>query len=62
MGNGAEWIKCACGQWIHEECVESTANGVNGKVRCCFNNIIFHSALCIKLTFSDAIINMQEIF
>jgi len=31
MGNGAEWIKCACGQWLHEECVKNTATDVNGK-------------------------------
>ena len=40
MGNGAEWIKCACGQWLHEECVESTATDVNGKLRCCSNCIV----------------------
>ena len=21
LGNGAEWIQCGCGQWIHEECI-----------------------------------------
>ena len=24
MGNGAEWIQCGCGQWIHEDCIDVT--------------------------------------
>ena len=40
MGNGAKWIKCVCGQWLHEDCVESTATDVNGKHRCFYNCIV----------------------
>ena len=40
MGNGAEWVKCGCGQWIHEECVENAVTDVNGAVRCCSNCIV----------------------
>ena len=39
MGNGAEWMKCACGL-IHEECVKSTTTDVNGEVRCWSNCIM----------------------
>ena len=21
-GTGTDWIECACGRWLHEECVE----------------------------------------
>ena len=35
LGNGAEWIKCGCGQWLNEKCVENTATDVNGVVRFC---------------------------
>ena len=21
-GNGADWLSCACGGWLHEDCVE----------------------------------------
>jgi len=24
MGNGAEWVQCGCGQWIHEDCIDKT--------------------------------------
>ena len=41
MGNGAEWIKCSCGQWVHEEYIESTANDMNGKVTRCSNCIVW---------------------
>ena len=29
-----------CGQWLHEEHVESTATAVNGKIRCCSTSIV----------------------
>jgi len=40
MWNGAEWIKCGCGQWLHEECIENTATDVNGVVRFCSNCVV----------------------
>ena len=46
MGNGAEWKKCGCGQWLHVECVENTATDMNGVVRFCSNCVVQHR-LCI---------------
>jgi len=23
--NGAEWVRCGCGQWIHEDCIDQVA-------------------------------------
>ena len=28
--NGAEWIACACGRWLHVECAETRVIDVNG--------------------------------
>ena len=34
MGNGAEWVQCGCGQWIHEDCIgDSTVVGSDGTER-----------------------------
>ena len=30
MRNGAEWIRCGCGQWLHEECISNTVMGSDG--------------------------------
>jgi hypothetical protein len=34
-GSGAEWIECACGHWLHEECAEDCGVDENGKERFC---------------------------
>ena len=39
LGNGAEWIQCGCGQWIHEECIVDTMTGDDGTERICSNCI-----------------------
>jgi len=36
-GNGAAWVKCGCGQWIHDECVDKSVTGEDGKERMCCN-------------------------
>ena len=23
IGTGREWLECACGRWVHEDCVEN---------------------------------------
>ena len=40
IGNGAEWIECGCGQWIHEDCVVNTMIGSDGTERMCSNCIL----------------------
>ena len=30
MGNGAEWVQCGCGQWLHEDCIDKTEIGSDG--------------------------------
>ena len=40
IGNGAEWIECGCGQWIHEDCVVNTMIGSDGTERICSNCIL----------------------
>ena len=31
IGTGREWLECACGRWLHEECVENIVYDANGK-------------------------------
>ena len=38
--NGAVWLQCGCGQWIHEECIDVTATGEDGKEWMCSNCIV----------------------
>ena len=38
--NGAEWIRCGCGQWIHEECISNTVMGSDGTERMCSNCVL----------------------
>ena len=40
LGNGAEWVQCACKQWIHVECISETVNDENGRKRVCSNCVI----------------------
>jgi len=39
-GNGAAWVKCGCGQWIHDECIYQSVTGEDGKERMCFNCVV----------------------
>ena len=34
-GSGSDWIECACGRWLHEECAEDCIVGSDGKERFC---------------------------
>ena len=40
IGNGAEWIQCGCGQWIHEDCIVNTMIGSDGTERMCSNCVL----------------------
>ena len=40
MGNGAKWIQCGCGQWIHEDCVSNTVVGSDGTELMCSNCVL----------------------
>ena len=33
--SGADWIECACGRWLHEECGEECVVDADGKERFC---------------------------
>ena len=32
---GAEWVPCACGRWLHEDCAEDIKVDSDGNERCC---------------------------
>ena len=32
---GAEWISCACGRWLHEDCAENRVIDSSGCERFC---------------------------
>ena len=32
---GADWIACACGRWLHEDCAEDCVQDDDGNDRCC---------------------------
>ena len=32
-GTGADWLACACGRWLHEECVDDCIRDDEGKDR-----------------------------
>ena len=34
-GTGAEWVRCACGRWLHEECIDSIDYDSSGKEKFC---------------------------
>ena len=40
-GTGANWIACACGRWLHEDCAEDCVQDDSGNDRFC--------PLCIEL-------------
>jgi len=31
--NGAEWVHCGCGQWIHQDCIDQVMTGTDSKDR-----------------------------
>ena len=33
--NGEEWVRCGCGNWIHEKCILEVKVGDNGKELFC---------------------------
>lgn len=35
VGTGAEWVQCACGRWLHEECIDSVEYDENGGEKFC---------------------------
>ena len=34
IGTGREWLECACGRWVYEDCVENIVYDTNGKEMC----------------------------
>ena len=35
MGTGVEWLQCACGLWLHEDCIIDCVTDSSGKERLC---------------------------
>lgn len=33
--DGQEWVMCACGRWVHEQCLEEIICDANGEERFC---------------------------
>jgi len=40
LGNGAEWVQCGCGQWIHEECIDVVVTDEDGNERICSSCVV----------------------
>jgi len=38
--NGAEWVRCGCSQWMHEDCIDQFMTGTDGKDRMCSNCVL----------------------
>ena len=32
---GEDWLECACGRWLHEECMEDCIHDISGQDRIC---------------------------
>ena len=32
---GTDWLSCACGRWLHEDCIEDLVTDGEGKDRMC---------------------------
>ena len=33
--DGEEWLMCACGRWVHEQCMEEVFLDIDGEERFC---------------------------
>ena len=55
-GAGMDWISCACGRWLHEDCAEDRKLDDQGKELVCpyckCNNII--SLLCFVIPVQES--------
>ena len=53
-GNGAEWIDCACGRWLHLDCAEDHVVDSNGKELycpyCLCKHCNMYTYLCMCIT------------
>ena len=38
-GDGRDWIECACGRWLHEDCAEDCLLNKDGKEMFCHSCI-----------------------
>jgi len=38
--NGAEWVQCGCGQWLHEDCIDKVMTGEDGRDRMCSSCVL----------------------
>ena len=38
--NGAEWVRCGCGQWIHEDYIDQVVTDKDDKDRLCSNYVL----------------------
>ena len=35
-GSGKDWVACACGRWLHEDCADDCVTDSDGNERLCF--------------------------
>ena len=40
LGNGAEWVQCACDRWMHVDCISEVVTDENGRQMMCYNCVI----------------------
>ena len=50
-GDGRDWIECACGRWLHEDCAEDCLLNKDGKEMFCHScimmcSLFFCSSVC----------------
>ena len=50
-GNGAEWIDCACGRWLHLDCAEDHVVDSNGKELSVIVHIVYVNIVIIMYTY-----------
>ena len=49
--NGVRWLRCGCGKWIHEDCIDQVATEKEGKDRLCSNCVLQHLSNMLDETF-----------
>ena len=53
--SGKEWVECACGQWLHEDCAEDCVLDNDGKDSASSALIFSHNTCHILCLYSSAV-------
>ena len=40
-GTGEDWIECACGRWVHKNCVDYDVVDASGRERMCPHRVLY---------------------